>query len=137
MPRHARALKHGNGAIDVVVHVLEVADARIVVVLAREESAREIGRVRVGERVVVRVPPPEANVEPADARAVIVDDDDFLVVGPKLDIICRIRILAALNDIMSGKHLWSRYDPGGACTQCSGEAPRVLSRYNGGGCARI
>ena len=36
----------------------------------------------------MRVPAAEAEVEPADARAVVVDDDDLLVVRPELDIIC-------------------------------------------------
>ena len=43
--------------------------------------------MHVGERVVVGVPTPEAQVEAADAGAVLVHDDDFLVVRPELDII--------------------------------------------------
>ena len=52
----------------------------------------------VGQRVVRSVPAAKTNVEPADARAMIVNNYNFLVVGPKLDIIYRFDKLAALID---------------------------------------
>ena len=91
MPRHTRALQHGNSLAHVVANILEVQDAGIVVVLARKEGARKICGMCVGQRVILCVPAAKTNVEPADARAMIVNNYDFLVVGPKLDIICQIR----------------------------------------------
>jgi hypothetical protein len=44
----------------------------------------------VGQRVIMCVPAAKTNVEPADARAMIINNYNFLVVGPKLDIIYRI-----------------------------------------------
>ena len=87
VPRHARSLERTQAVADVVGDVLEVHDARVVVVLPREERAREVERVRVGERVRVCVPAAEAEVEPADARAVVVDDDDLFVVRPVFDVV--------------------------------------------------
>lgn len=41
--------------------------------------------MHVREGVRVRVPAAEAQVQPADARVVVVDDDDLFVVRPELD----------------------------------------------------
>ncbi len=82
----------------------------------------------VGKRVILSVPAAKTNVEPADARAVIVNDYDFLMVGPKLDVICQIRNLSCADDTNEEKHLWTRYDPGGAYKQYLDEGPRELSR---------
>ena len=88
VPRHAPGLDRAQPVADVVGHVLEVHDARVVVVLAREERRERVRGVHVRERVRVRVPAPETEVEPADARVVVVDDDDLLVVRPELDVVC-------------------------------------------------
>ena len=88
VPRHAPGLDRAQPVADVVGHVLEVHDPRVVVVLAREERRERVRGVHVRERVRVRVPAPEAEVEPADARVVVVDDDDLLVVRPELDVVC-------------------------------------------------
>lgn len=36
--------------------------------------------MHVGERVVVRVPPPEAGVQPSERRILVVDDAELIVV---------------------------------------------------------
>lgn len=87
MPRHPRALKYTQCITRKLVNFLKVHDTRIIIVLAGEQRLRKVGRMRVRERVRVRVPAPEAEIEPADARTVVVYNDDFLVVGPKFDVI--------------------------------------------------
>lgn len=77
MPRHPRTLRHTNSPTNIIHHVLEIADPRIIVILAGEERLAEIGRVRVGERMCVCVPAAEADVETADAGAVVVYDYDL------------------------------------------------------------
>jgi hypothetical protein len=71
---------------------LEVCDARVVVILAGKEGTREIGRVSIGKGMVLGVPAAKTNVKTANTRAMIVDDNDFLMVRPKLDIIYQIQI---------------------------------------------
>lgn len=85
MPRHPRTLRHTNSPTNIIHHILEIADPRIIVVLAGEERFTEIGRVRVGERMGVRVPAAEADVETADAGAVVVYDYDLGVMRGKVD----------------------------------------------------
>ena len=97
MPRHAGRLQHRNRFTHVTAHVLEVCDARVVVILAGKEGAREIGRMRIGKGMVLGVPAAKTNVKAANTRAMIVDDDDFLMVRPKLDIIYQISTLAKLK----------------------------------------
>jgi hypothetical protein len=53
--------------------------------------------MRIGKGMILGVPAAKANVKTADTRAMIVDDNDFLVVRPKLDIIYQISTLAKLN----------------------------------------
>lgn len=65
--------------------MLEIHDPRIVVILTGEESAGEIGRMNVGERMVMAIPSPITEVEAANASKVVVDNDDLLVVGPEFD----------------------------------------------------
>lgn len=77
MPRHPRTLRHTNSPTNIIHHILEIADPRVIVVLAGEERFAEIGRVRVGERMGVCVPAAEADVETADAGAVVVYDYDL------------------------------------------------------------
>lgn len=43
--------------------------------------------MNIGERVVVGVPATEAEVKTADAGAVLVHHDNFLVMRPELDIV--------------------------------------------------
>jgi hypothetical protein len=85
VPRHPRTLQARERIAGVVVHVLEVHDARIIVILPGEHGERKIGRVHVCEGVRVRVPAAKAEVESADTRVVVVDDDDLLVVRPEFD----------------------------------------------------
>jgi hypothetical protein len=87
LPWHARRFQHRNSLAHVIAHVLEVRDARIVVILAGKEGAREICRVCVGEGVILGVPTAKANVKTPNAPAMIIDNNDFLVVRPNLDII--------------------------------------------------
>ena len=89
MPWHTRALQHGYSPAHIVANILEVQDAGVVVVLARKEGARKIGRVCVGKGVILCVPAAKTDVETANARAMVVHNYNFLVVRPELDIICR------------------------------------------------
>lgn len=79
------------------MHILEVRDAGVVIVLAWKEGAREVCRVCIGKRVILGIPTTKTNVKATNTRAMIVDNDDFLVVGPELDIIYQINALARLK----------------------------------------
>ena len=89
MPWHTWALQHRNSPAHVVANILEVQDACVVVVLARKEGARKIGRMCVCKRVILCVPATKTNVETADTRSVVVNNHDFLVVRPELNHICQ------------------------------------------------
>jgi hypothetical protein len=97
VPWHAGRFQHRNRLAHVITHVLEVSDACIVVILAGKKGAREICRVCVGKGVILGVPAAKAHVKTPDARAMIIDDNDFLVVRPKLDIIYQIGTLSRLK----------------------------------------
>jgi hypothetical protein len=97
LPWHAGRFQHRNRFTHVTAHVLEVCDARVVVILAGKEGAREISRVRIGKGMILCIPAPKTNVKTANTRAMIVDDNDFLVMRPKLDIIYQISTLAKLK----------------------------------------
>ena len=53
--------------------------------------------MRIGKRMILGVPAAKTNVKTTNTRAMIVDDNDFLVVRPKLDIIYQISTLAKLK----------------------------------------
>jgi hypothetical protein len=53
--------------------------------------------VRIGKGMILGVPATKTNVKTANTRAVIVHDNDFLVVRPKLDIIYQISTLTKLK----------------------------------------
>ena len=88
MPRHTGCLQRAQPVADVVRHILEVHNPRIVVVLSREKRLREIRWMGICKRMGVRVPTPKAEIQTADTGSVVVDHNDFFVVGPELDIIC-------------------------------------------------
>ena len=87
VPRHARSLERTQAVADVVGDVLEVHDARVVVVLAREEGRKWVGWVHIREGMGMRVPSAKAEIEASNARVVVVDDHDLLMMGPELNII--------------------------------------------------
>ena len=66
---------------------LEIEHSRVVVFLAWEQGRSKVCRMRVRKGMVVGVPAPEAQVKAADARPVIIDHHDLLMMGPELDII--------------------------------------------------
>lgn len=47
--------------------------------------------MRIGKRMILGVPAAKTNVKTANTRAMIIDNNDFLVVRPKLDIIYPIQ----------------------------------------------
>lgn len=77
VPRHPRTFSNRDSTAHVVVHVLEIRDARVVVVLAREQRLGEIGRVSVRQRVVVSVPAPETYVKAANASPMVIYNHDL------------------------------------------------------------
>ena len=73
---------------------MEVRDARIVVILAWKEGTREIRRMSIGKWVTLGVPAAKTNIKPANARAIVVDNNNFLMMRPKLDNIYQINTSA-------------------------------------------
>ena len=64
--------------------------------------------MRVGKWVVLGVPAAKTNIKPANASAMIIDDDNFLMVRPKLDIIYQINTSAGpKNKRLPFDPIWS------------------------------
>ena len=77
MPRHPRRLQNTKRVTRVFVNLLEIQYARIVEVLAWEQSEREVRRMHVRQRMCVCIPASEAKVESANTCTVIVYDDNL------------------------------------------------------------
>lgn len=75
MPRHSRALDDTEPVAYVVLYILEVHDARVIVILPGKQCAPEISRMHVCERMRGRIPAAEAEVETAYTGAVVVDNN--------------------------------------------------------------
>jgi hypothetical protein len=90
LPWHARTLQDGNSFVNIVADLVKVRDARIIVILAWKEGTREVCRMRVGKWVILGVPAAKTNIKTADTCAMIIDNNNFLVMRPKLDIIYKI-----------------------------------------------
>ena len=54
MPRHTRLFKDGNLVANIVVNTIEICEASIIVVLAREECLVELRWMRIGKRAANR-----------------------------------------------------------------------------------
>jgi hypothetical protein len=52
--------------------------------------------VYVGKRVILGIPTTKTNIKAANTRAMVIDNDNLLVMGPKLDIVYQINALARL-----------------------------------------
>jgi hypothetical protein len=61
---------------------LEVEDAGVVVVLAREDSVVDVGWVYVRECVLMGVPPTEAHIQATHEGDLTVNQAQFLMVSP-------------------------------------------------------
>lgn len=81
-PSHTR---HGH-PIELILlplpDILEVEDAGVVVVLAREDGVVDVGWVYVGECVLMGVPPTEAHIETTHEGDLAVDEAQFLMMSP-------------------------------------------------------
>ena len=81
-PSHAR---HGQ-PIELVLlplpDVVEVEYTGVVVILAREDSFVDVGRVYIGECMLMGVPPAEAHVQTAHESDLTVNEAQFFVMGP-------------------------------------------------------
>lgn len=78
MPGHPSGLQDRNGIADVVADVLEIENARIIVILPGEECKREISGMDVREGMIVRVPATETQIQSTYAGKVIVDYNDLV-----------------------------------------------------------
>lgn len=54
MPRHTGLFKGGNLVANIVVNMIEICEASIIVVLAREECLIELCWMRIGKRAANR-----------------------------------------------------------------------------------
>jgi hypothetical protein len=87
MPWHPRTLQNTDGIVQIVRYILEIKDPRVVVILSGEKRLAEVERMGVRERVRVCVPAAEAEIEAADAGAVVVDHNELLVMRPVFDVV--------------------------------------------------
>jgi len=83
MPRHAPILCLVQLIRLPVLNLLKVLDAIIVKVLSRPDLVRDILRMHIGERMLMHIPPPEAQIQSADEGDLVINDDKLLVVRPK------------------------------------------------------
>jgi hypothetical protein len=77
MPRHPATVQNRQRVAGVIVHILEVHDTCVVIILPREQRARKVGRMHVCERVGVRIPPPKAKVKATDTGIMVVNNDNL------------------------------------------------------------
>jgi hypothetical protein len=77
MPRHPRVVHDRQRIAHVVIHLLEVHNARIVVILAGEQRLGEVGRVHISEGVRMRIPASEAEIEAADSGILVINSNDL------------------------------------------------------------
>jgi hypothetical protein len=77
MPRHTSALQDGNLGAGIVIHIMEVHDTSVVVILSWEKCLREVGGVNVGKGVVMSVPATEAEIESTNGGIMIVHHDNL------------------------------------------------------------
>jgi hypothetical protein len=76
-----------------VLHVLEVHDASVVVVLSGEDNFVQISRVSVRDAVLVRIPTSIAEIQTAHESNVAIDKTQLFVVSPVQDVtICKIML---------------------------------------------
>lgn len=66
-------------------NILEVQDTSIVVVLTWEDRLTWVGRMDVGNGVLVSVPPTETHVQTAHECNAAVNETEFLMMGPVQD----------------------------------------------------
>jgi hypothetical protein len=69
-----------------VLHVLEVHDTSVVVVLPGEDDLIQISRVCVGDAVLVRVPSPITEIQTSHEGDVAINQTQFFVMGPVQDV---------------------------------------------------
>jgi hypothetical protein len=83
MPRHAGALQDGELVTGIVIHIMEIHDTSIVVILSWEERLREVSEVDVGKRVIMSVPATETEIESTNRSIMIVHHDNLARITSK------------------------------------------------------
>lgn len=61
---------------------MEVEDTGVVVILAGKDGFVDVGRVYIGECMLMGVPPAETHVQTAHESDLAVNEAQFLVMGP-------------------------------------------------------
>jgi len=75
MPRHSGVVKGRQSVTGVIVNGLEIHDAGVIVILAREQGLGEIGWVHIGKWVCVSIPTTKAKIKSANSCPFVIDDD--------------------------------------------------------------
>ena len=81
MPRHTSVLGFAQFVVCPVVDTLEVHDAVVVEVLTRENGVIDAGRRHIGKRVLLGVPPAKAYVKTTNESQVVVNHNEFFMMG--------------------------------------------------------
>lgn len=68
-----------------VQHVLKVEDSGIVVVLAGEHDLAQVGRMNIGNGVLIGIPASETKIESAHESNPAIDQAQLFMVGPEQD----------------------------------------------------
>jgi len=62
VPGHPCVVLDREGIADIVVYILEIHDASVIIILAREEGPGEIGGMNIGKGMRMSVPTAKAEV---------------------------------------------------------------------------
>jgi hypothetical protein len=63
-------------------NIFEIENAGVVVVLTREDGVVDVGRVHIGNCVLMGVPPTEAQIQAAHESDLAIDQAQLLVMSP-------------------------------------------------------
>ena len=76
VPGHPCVVLDREGVADIVVYILEIHDASVIIILAREEGPGEISRMNIGKGVCMSVPTTKAEIYTTDGGVAVVDHDN-------------------------------------------------------------
>ena len=90
VPRHSAIFGLAQLVALPLLHTLEIHDTVVVEFLTREDIVLEVRRMSIGQRMLVGIPSPEAQIDTANKSQRVIDDDEFLMVSPVQSDVCGI-----------------------------------------------
>ena len=90
VPRHSAIFGLAQLVALPLLHTLEIHDTVVVEFLTREDIVLEVRRMSIGQRMLVGIPSPEAQIDTTNECQCVIDDDEFLMVSPVQSDVCGI-----------------------------------------------